>query len=116
MLLKKRKRRRPSEQTAAELPEKLSSARGYSPRGQQCILKTEPGPLQDGYAGNEYTGESIEVLKGSAALLYGGVSSVERSSTWSPRNPSSNYGAEVSMRAGSYDLYKPTADIYGPIS
>jgi iron complex outermembrane receptor protein len=59
--------------------------------------------------------ESVEVLKGSAALLYGGVSggAVVNMVT---KKPKFNYGGEVSMRAGSYDFYKPTVDLYGPIS
>ncbi len=59
--------------------------------------------------------ESIEVLKGSAALLYGSVSGglVINMVTKKPRF---DWGGEVSMLAGSYDQYKPTADIYGPIT
>jgi iron complex outermembrane receptor protein len=59
--------------------------------------------------------ESVEVLKGSAALLYGGVSggAVVNMVT---KKPKFEFGGEVSMRAGSYDFYKPTADIYGPIT
>lgn len=59
--------------------------------------------------------ESIEVLKGSSALLYGNVSGglVINMVTKKPRfDP----GGEVSMRYGSYNLYKPTVDIYGPIT
>lgn len=59
--------------------------------------------------------ESVEVLKGSSALLYGGVSggAVVNMVT---KKPKFEYGGEVSMRAGSYDLYKPIIDLYGPIS
>jgi len=59
--------------------------------------------------------ESVEILKGSAALLYGGVSggAVLNVVTKKPRF---DYGGEVSFRAGSYELYKPTVDVYGPIS
>ncbi|MBA9076827.1 TonB-dependent receptor [Rufibacter quisquiliarum] len=59
--------------------------------------------------------ESIEVLKGSAALLYGNVSGglVINMVT---KKPKFDWGGEVSMRVGSYDLYKPTIDVYGPIS
>lgn len=59
--------------------------------------------------------ESVEVLKGSAALLYGNVSSGAIVNMVT-KKPQFEYGAEVSLRAGSYDLYKPTADIYGPIT
>lgn len=59
--------------------------------------------------------ESIEVLKGSAALLYGNVSGglVINLVT---KKPKFDFGGEVSMRYGSYNDYKPMADIYGSIS
>ncbi|WP_242929347.1 TonB-dependent receptor [Pontibacter vulgaris] len=59
--------------------------------------------------------ERVEVLKGSAALLYGNVTggAVINMVT---KQPKFEYGGEVQMRVGSYNLYKPTADIYGPIT
>jgi iron complex outermembrane receptor protein len=59
--------------------------------------------------------ESIEILKGSAALLYGNVSGglVINMIT---KKPKFENGGEVSMRYGSYNDYKPMFDIYGPIS
>lgn len=59
--------------------------------------------------------EKVEVLKGSAALLYGNVSggAVINMVT---KQPKFNWGGEVSFRAGSYNLYKPIVDIYGPVS
>jgi iron complex outermembrane receptor protein len=59
--------------------------------------------------------ERVEVLKGSAAILYGNVApgGVVNMVT---KQPKFNWGGEVSMRGGSYDLYKPTVDLYGPIS
>jgi iron complex outermembrane receptor protein len=59
--------------------------------------------------------ERIEVLKGSAALLFGNVSggAVINMVT---KQPKFEYGGEVAMRAGSYNLYKPMADVYGPIT
>ncbi|MDB5192178.1 MAG: TonB-dependent receptor [Segetibacter sp.] len=59
--------------------------------------------------------ESVEVLKGSAAILYGQVSpgGIINMVT---KQPKFKFGGEVSFRAGSYDLYKPTFDVYGPIS
>jgi iron complex outermembrane receptor protein len=59
--------------------------------------------------------ESVEVLKGSAALLYGGVSggAVVNMVT---KKPKFENGGEISFRTGSYDLYKPTLDLYGPIT
>ncbi len=59
--------------------------------------------------------EKVEVLKGSAALLYGNVSggAVINMVT---KQPKFEYGGEVSLRAGSYNLWKPIVDVYGPIS
>jgi iron complex outermembrane recepter protein len=59
--------------------------------------------------------EKVEVLKGSAAILYGQVApgGIVNMVTKKPRF---NFGGEVAMRAGSYDLYKPSIDIYGPVS
>lgn len=59
--------------------------------------------------------EQVEVLKGSAAMLYGNVSGGAIVNLVTKR-PKFEYGAEVSMRTGSYNSYKPIADIYGPIS
>lgn len=58
--------------------------------------------------------ESIEVLKGGAAILYGNVApgGILNMVT---KKPKFYFGGEVAMRAGSYDLYKPMVDIYGPI-
>jgi iron complex outermembrane receptor protein len=59
--------------------------------------------------------EKVEVLKGSAAILYGNVApgGIVNMVT---KQPKFNFGGEVSMRAGSYDLYKPSFDVYGPMT
>lgn len=59
--------------------------------------------------------ESIEVLKGSSSLLYGNVSGglIINMVT---KKPKFTFGGEVSMRYGSYALYKPIVDVYGPLS
>ena len=59
--------------------------------------------------------ESVEVLKGGAALLYGNVApgGIVNMVTKKPRF---TFGGEVNMRVGSFGLYKPTIDVYGPIS
>lgn len=56
--------------------------------------------------------ESIEILKGSSALLYGnvapgGILNLET------KKPKFTQGGEVSFRVSEYDFYKPTVDIYG---
>lgn len=59
--------------------------------------------------------ERVEVLKGSAALLYGNVSggAVINMVT---KQPKYQFGGEVAMRVGSYNFYKPIVDVYGPIT
>lgn len=58
---------------------------------------------------------SVEVLKGSAALLYGNVSTglIINMVT---KKPLFESGGEVAMRYGSYNMFKPSVDVYGPIS
>lgn len=59
--------------------------------------------------------ERVEILKGSAAILYGNVApgGILNMVT---KKPKFNFGGEASMRFGSYDLYKPSVDVYGPLS
>lgn len=59
--------------------------------------------------------EKVEVLKGSAAILYGSVApgGILNMVT---KKPKFEQGGEVGMRFGSYDSYKPAVDVYGPIN
>ena len=59
--------------------------------------------------------EKVEVLKGSAAILYGNVApgGIINMVTLKPKF---NRGAEISLRGGSYGLIKPAIDIYGGIT
>jgi iron complex outermembrane receptor protein len=59
--------------------------------------------------------EKVEVLKGSSAILFGQVApgGILNMVT---KEPKFNFGGEASIRVGSYDLYKPSFDVYGPIS
>ncbi len=59
--------------------------------------------------------EKVEVLKGSAALLYGNVApgGILNMVT---KSPSFKTGGEISMQMGSYSFYKPSIDIYGPLN
>lgn len=59
--------------------------------------------------------ERVEVMKGSSAILYGNVSAGGVLNLVT-KKPVFQQGGEVTMRIGSYDLYKPTFDIYGPVS
>ncbi len=56
--------------------------------------------------------EKIEILKGSAALLYGNVApgGIMNMVT---KTPNFKTGGEFTMQAGSYNFYKPSADVYG---
>ncbi|MFV8352654.1 TonB-dependent siderophore receptor [Flavobacterium sp. XS2P14] len=59
--------------------------------------------------------EKVEVLKGSAALLYGNVApgGILNMVT---KTPSFKKGGEISMQMGSYSFYKPSTDVYGPLN
>ena len=88
-------------------------SRGYS-LGANNIFKNG-ARSNTGAMPEASTLESIEILKGSSALMYGGVSAgaVVNMVT---KKPKFEYGGEVSMRAGSSDFYKPAVDLYGPIT
>ncbi len=59
--------------------------------------------------------ESVEVLKGAAALLYGNVSGglIINMVTKKPRF---DWGGSAELRVGSYSFYKPIIDVYGPLT
>jgi iron complex outermembrane receptor protein len=59
--------------------------------------------------------EKVEILKGSSALLYGNVApgGILNMVT---KTPSFKKGGEFAMQAGSYNFYKPSLDLYGPLS
>jgi len=59
--------------------------------------------------------ERVEVLKGSAAILFGNVApgGIVNMITKQPRF---SKGGEVSVRTGSFGLLKPAFDVYGPLS
>lgn len=64
----------------------------------------------------EVTGlERVEVLKGATAMLYGNAAAggIINLVTKKPRF---NFGGNIGLNAGSWNSYKPTVDIYGPIS
>ena len=58
--------------------------------------------------------ESVEIIKGSTAFLYGS-SSGGLIINMITKKPKYNFGGEVSMNAGSFSQYKPGVDVYGPI-
>lgn len=59
--------------------------------------------------------EQVELLKGGSALLFGNVTpgGILNMVT---KTPQFNFGGNVSFQAGSYNFYKPTLDIYGPLN
>jgi len=59
--------------------------------------------------------ESIEILKGSSALLYGNVApgGILNLITKKPRF---DHGGELSFRTTEYNFFKPTVDIYGSVN
>jgi iron complex outermembrane recepter protein len=59
--------------------------------------------------------EKVEFLKGSAAILFGNVSA-GGILNFVTKKPKFNFGGETGFRTGSFSVYKPTFDIYGPIN
>jgi len=88
-------------------------ARGYS-LGSNNYFKNG-SRYNSGSIPEVSTLEQVEVLKGSAAMLYGNVSGGAIVNLVTKR-PKFEYGGEVSLRGGSFNSYKPIGDIYGPIS
>lgn len=88
-------------------------ARGYA-FGSSNLFKNG-ARINSGVMPETSSLERVEVLKGSAAILYGQVApgGILNMVT---KQPKFTGGGEVSMRAGSYDLYKPAFDVYGPLS
>jgi iron complex outermembrane recepter protein len=88
-------------------------ARGYSLSSTNVFKNGSR--VSSGVIPEASTLESVEVLKGSAALLYGNVTSGAVLNMVT-KQPKYDFGGEVSIRSGSYGLYKPTVDVYGPIT
>ncbi len=59
--------------------------------------------------------EKIEVLKGSAAILFGNVAAGGVLNLIT-KKPLFRQGTEIAMRVGSYNLYKPSIDVYGTLN
>ncbi|MEO6455256.1 MAG: TonB-dependent receptor [Ginsengibacter sp.] len=56
--------------------------------------------------------EKVEILKGGSAILFGNVAAGGILNIVT-KKPKFERGGEVSLRTGSYDLYKPSFDIFG---
>ncbi len=62
---------------------------------------------------NELSGiEKVEIMKGSAAILFGNVAAGGIMNLIT-KKPKFDFGGEVSMRVGSFGLLKPSFDVYG---
>jgi iron complex outermembrane receptor protein len=59
--------------------------------------------------------EKVEILKGSAAILFGNVAAGGVLNLVT-KKPKFTFGGEMGIRTGSWGLIKPTLDIYGGIS
>jgi iron complex outermembrane receptor protein len=59
--------------------------------------------------------ESVEVLKGSSAILFGNVAAGGVINLVT-KKPKFENGGEIGMRIGNYQFYKPTLDIYGKVN
>lgn len=59
--------------------------------------------------------ERVEVLKGANAMLYGNTAAGGIINMIT-KKPKFNFGGSVGMNAGSWNSYKPTVDVYGPLS
>jgi len=59
--------------------------------------------------------EKAEILKGSAALLYGNVAAGGILNLVT-KKPVFNFGGNVTMTYGSFDQYKPSFDVYGALN
>ncbi|KPE51968.1 TonB-dependent siderophore receptor [Chryseobacterium indologenes] len=59
--------------------------------------------------------ERVEVLKGANAMLYGNTAAGGIINMIT-KKPKFNFGGNIGMNAGSWNSYKPTVDIYGPLS
>jgi len=59
--------------------------------------------------------EKVEFLKGGSALLYGNVAPGGIMNLVT-KTPKFTQGGELAMQIGSYSFYKPSLDIYGPLT
>ena len=59
--------------------------------------------------------ERVEVLKGSNAMLYGNTAAGGIINMIT-KKPKFDFGGSLGLNVGSWNTYKPTIDIYGPLS
>jgi iron complex outermembrane recepter protein len=88
----------------------------YSLRGFRTEVSLVDGvPAQTNGEMDPINIERIEVLKGPSATLYGGaLTSFGGLINIVTKKPIDTFGGEISYSAGSYNLNRVTADMYGP--
>jgi len=88
----------------------------YALRGFRTEVSLVDGvPAQTNGEMDPINVERIEVLKGPSATLYGGaLTSFGGLIDIITKKPIDTFGGEISYSAGSYNLNRVTADIYGP--
>lgn len=59
--------------------------------------------------------ERVEVLKGANAMLFGNAAAGGIINMIT-KKPKFNFGGSVGLNGGSWNSYKPTVDVYGPLS
>lgn len=59
--------------------------------------------------------ERVEVLKGANAMLYGNTAAGGIINMIT-KKPKFNFGGSIGLNGGSWNSYKPTVDLYGPLS
>lgn len=59
--------------------------------------------------------ERVEILKGSTAILFGNVAAGGVLNLVT-KKPQFEKGGEISMRASSFEFYKPSVDVYGSLN
>lgn len=95
----------------------------FSIRGFSGDPNTGPNFLRNGFAGNRGFNaprdmaniEKVEVLKGPAAVLYGG-SEPGGILNVVTKKPKFKSGQAIEMAVGSFDNYRATVDLTGPLS
>ncbi len=90
----------------------------YSLRGFRTEVSLVDGvPAQTNGEMDPINVERIEVLKGPSATLFGGVvTSFGGLINIVTKKPIDTFGGEITYSAGSYNLSRVTADIYGPVN
>lgn len=89
------------------------SARGYS-LGSNNIYK-DGIRINSGTMPETSSLEKVEVLKGSSAVLFGNVAPGGIINLVS-KQPKFESGGDLAIRAGSFGLFKPHIELYGPLS